>query len=153
MAEQELPGPPMANTFFRRAAVFAAIYALVDLMVLLVGGLFIYARLVGVFAGYYAAMDMVELREAGVEWGWTRYVVLLLVAVAGFLGFVIYAWRRHAHLQAFEDETAGDDGANSSEGDNGMESSEGDDRTDSSEGDNGMESPEGDDRTDSSDGD
>lgn len=117
MAEQELPGPEMAHTFFRRAAVFAVIYAFVDLMILLVGGLFIYARIVGVFAGFYAAMDIVELREAGAEWGWTRYLVILAVAVGGFLGFVIYAWRRHVHVQALGDETDGDDEAASTEDD------------------------------------
>jgi hypothetical protein len=93
-------------TYFRRAAVFAMIYAVVDFLVLTVGGPFIYARLIGVVVGFYAAMDIVELREAGAEWGWTRYAVLLFVAIGGFLGFVIYAWRRHVHLMAIEETEA-----------------------------------------------
>lgn len=150
MAEQELPGPPRAHTFFRRAAVFAAIYAFVDLMILLVGGLFIYARIVGVFVGFYAAMDMVELREAGAEWGWTRYLVIVAVAVGGFLGFVFYAWRRHVHVQALGEETEADDEGESSKGDDEVEASDDDEGVEASDDDEVVEASDGNEVADSS---
>lgn len=152
MAEQELPGPEMAHTFFRRAAVFAAIYAFVDLMILLVGGLFIYARIVGVFVGFYAAMDIVELREAGADWGWTRYLVIVAVAVGGFLGFVIYAWRRHVHVQALGEETEADEGG-SSRDDDKTASSDSDDEGASAAGDDGVKASDDDEVAEASEGD
>lgn len=102
MADSTPPDLAVPATYFRRAAAIAVIYAIVDFLVLTVGGPFIYARLVGVLVGFYAALDIVELEDAGVEWGWTRYVVLLFVAIGGFLGFVIYAWRRQVHVRALD---------------------------------------------------
>lgn len=86
------------NTFFRRGMVVAILYAVVDALILFVGSPFIPFRVIGAVAAYYATRDMVLVREAGVDWGRTRYLVLLGVGVAGFLGYFFYAYRRAVHL-------------------------------------------------------
>lgn len=90
------------NTYYRRGMVVAVLYAVVDVMTLLVGGPWLYLRLIGVVAVYFATRDLVVLREAGLEWGWTRYLLLVFVGVGGFLGYFYYAWRRTRHLQNAE---------------------------------------------------
>lgn len=117
MSEPSPLESPVSDTFLRRAAAFAMIYALVDFLILTVGGPFIFGRLVGVMVGFYAALDMEELREQGAEWGWTRWVLLILVAIGGFLGFLLYAWRRHAHLQTIENGESGPEEAASASDD------------------------------------
>lgn len=96
------------NTFYRRGMVVAVLYAVVDVLILFFGGPFVFFRLIGVVAGYYAIRDIVVLREAGLEWGWTRYLLLAFVAVGGFLGYFYYAWRRTHHLRDVEIEPAED---------------------------------------------
>lgn len=85
--------------YVRLGLVFAFGYALVDVLIVVYGGGFVFFRFIGVVVAVFVIMDMVRLKEAGVEWGWTRYVVLVVVAIGGFLGFVIYAWRRYVHLE------------------------------------------------------
>lgn len=109
MAEYAVPVDSIDNRYYRRAAVTAVFYAVIDLLILVFGGLFVPFRLVGVIAAYFVIRDMMVLREAGVEWGWTRYVVLVFVAIGGFLGFIIYAWRRYSHLEAIGGEGDGDE--------------------------------------------
>lgn len=115
MAENAAPVDSIDNRYSRRAGITAVAYAVVDLLILIYGGLFVPFRFIGVIAAYFVVRDMIVLREAGVEWGWTRYLVLVLVAVGGFLGFIVYAWRRYSHLEAHswpeteaEDESADD---------------------------------------------
>ncbi|MFW5965389.1 MAG: hypothetical protein ACOCP3_01400, partial [Halodesulfurarchaeum sp.] len=62
------------------------------------GGGFIIFRLIGVLAAYYASKDVVLLREAGLEWGKTRFLVIVFVGIGGFLGFFFYAYRRAIHV-------------------------------------------------------
>ncbi|MFB6086201.1 MAG: hypothetical protein ABEJ84_05265 [Halodesulfurarchaeum sp.] len=90
------------NTFYRRGMVVAILYAIVDVLILLFGGEFITFRIIGVIAVYYATRDIVELREIGLEWGKTRYLVLIFVGIGGFLGYFFYAWRRTGHLSDAE---------------------------------------------------
>ena len=90
------------NRFFRRGMVVAILYAIVDLLIIIVGTPVIVFRLIGVIAVYYATRDMIVLREAGLEWGKTRYVILVFVGIGGFLGYFYYAWRRTVHLRDLE---------------------------------------------------
>ncbi|APE96243.1 hypothetical protein [Halodesulfurarchaeum formicicum] len=90
------------NTFFRRGMVVAILYAIVDALIIFGGSPFIVFRLIGVVAAYYATRDMVLLREAGLDWGWTRYLVLVLVGAAGFLGYFFYAYRRAVNLSGVD---------------------------------------------------
>ncbi|MBS3759942.1 hypothetical protein [Halodesulfurarchaeum sp.] len=90
------------NSFFRRGMVVAILYAIVDGLILLVPGPFVLFRLIGVIAAYYATRDMIVLREAGLEWGKTRFAILVFVGIGGFLGFFFYAWRRTVHLRNLE---------------------------------------------------
>lgn len=90
------------NTFYRRGMVVAVLYAIVDILILLFGGPFVPFRLIGVVAVYYATRDIVELRDLGLEWGTTRYLVLVVVGIGGFLGYFYYAWRRTIHLSNVE---------------------------------------------------
>lgn len=124
MSEYAVPVDSIDNRYFRRAGYTAVVYALVDVLNLFYGGPFVLFRLVGVIAGYFVIKDMVVLYEAGVDWGWTRYLVLMFVAVGGFLGFIVYAWRRYIHLEAHSvaeatPETAAgpDDGSSGTAGD------------------------------------
>lgn len=98
MAEVPDAVDELDNTFYRRGMVVAVLYAVVDVLILFGGGPFVFLRLIGVVAAYYATRDMVVLREAGLEWGWTRYLLLVFVGVGGFLGYFYYAWRRTHHL-------------------------------------------------------
>ncbi|MFW5900696.1 MAG: hypothetical protein ACOCTH_02850 [Halodesulfurarchaeum sp.] len=90
------------NRFFRRGMVVAILYAIVDLLIIVVGTPVIVFRLIGVIVVYYATRDMVVLREAGLEWGATRYAILVVVGIGGFLGYFYYAWRRTVHLRDLE---------------------------------------------------
>lgn len=90
------------NRFFRRGMVVAILYAIVDGLILFVPGPWILFRLIGVFAVYYATRDIVVLRDAGLEWGKTRYLVLIFVGIGGFLGYFYYGWRRTTHLSNAE---------------------------------------------------
>lgn len=99
MGESEPIDEAVDLTFYRRALVVAFAYAVIDLLVVFVGRIAVPFRLIGVVVAYFVIKDMIVLREAGVEWGWTRYVVLVVAAVGGFLGFAVYAWRRNVHLQ------------------------------------------------------
>lgn len=90
------------NTFYRRGMVVAVLYAIVDILILLFGGPLVPFRLIGVVAVYYATQDIVRLRDLGLEWGKTRYLVLVIVGIGGFLGYFYYAWRRTAHLSNVE---------------------------------------------------
>ena len=87
------------NRFFKRGMVVAILYAIVDVLILTVGGPFVFFRLIGVAAAYYATRDIIVLREAGLDWGKTRYAVLVFVGIGGFLGYFYYAWRRTVHLR------------------------------------------------------
>lgn len=86
------------NRFFRRGMIVAVLYAIGDAVILFVAAQFVFLRLIGIIAAYYAARDMIELREVGLEWGKTRYLVLVFVGIGGFLGYFFYAWRRTGHL-------------------------------------------------------
>lgn len=99
MAEVPSSMESIDNRFYRRGMIVAVLYAVVDILIIFFGGPFVFLRLIGVIAVYYAIRDMVVLREAGLEWGWTRYVVLVFVGIGGFLGYFYYAWRRTRHLQ------------------------------------------------------
>lgn len=90
------------NTFFRRGMVVALLYAVVDLLIIVLGTPVIWFRLIGVIAVYYATRDIVVLREAGLDWGNTRYAILVFVGIGGFLGYFYYAWRRTVHLRDLE---------------------------------------------------
>jgi hypothetical protein len=86
------------NTFYRRGMIVAVLYAIVDGLILFVPGPWILFRLIGVVAVYYATRDIIVLREAGLHWGKTRYLLLIFVGIGGFLGYFFYAWRRMGHL-------------------------------------------------------
>lgn len=88
------------NTFYRRGMIVAVLYAVVDGLILFLGGPWIFFRLIGIVAAYYASRDIVVLKEAGLEWGWTRFPLLVFVGIGGFLGYFYYAWRRTRHVQA-----------------------------------------------------
>lgn len=92
----------VGRRYFRLAGVVAIVYAGIDFAIIGFGSALLPLRLIGVAAALFVIMDMIELREAGVEWGWTRYLVLIGVAVLGFLGFIIYAYRRMSKLQAIK---------------------------------------------------
>ncbi|MFW5922183.1 MAG: hypothetical protein ACOCRC_02630 [Halodesulfurarchaeum sp.] len=86
------------NTFYRRGMVVAVLYGIVDALILFVPGPWVLFRLIGAVVAYYAARDIVALREVGLHWGKTRYLLLLFVGIGGFLGYFFYAWRRMGHL-------------------------------------------------------
>ena len=151
MAENAIPVDSIDNRYYRRAGITAVAYAVVDLLILLFGGLFVPFRLIGVIAAYFVIRDMMVLRDAGVEWGWTRYLVLVLVAIGGFLGFIIYAWRRYSHLQDHSwPETDAEDGS-TDPGETGAEAASADD-PDSDASEVVREDVDGDTADDSSDG-
>lgn len=100
MAESSDPQGTIDTTQFRRAGIVAFIYAVVDFLIVLGGSFFMPLRLIGIVAAFFVIKDILVLREAGLDWGWTRYLVLIVVAVGGFLGFFFYAWRRHTHLES-----------------------------------------------------
>jgi len=100
MAEVPSSMESIDNRFYRRGMIVAVLYAIVDVLIIFGGGPFVFLRLIGVIAVYYATRDMVVLREAGLEWGKTRYLILIFVGIGGFLGYFYYAWRRTRHLQA-----------------------------------------------------
>ncbi|MFB6110411.1 MAG: hypothetical protein ABEJ60_06000 [Halodesulfurarchaeum sp.] len=90
------------NTFFRRGVVVAVLYAVVDALILFFGSPFVPFRLIGVVAAYYAIQDTMLLREAGIDWGLSRYLVFAFVGAGGFLGYAFYAYRRAVHLSNAE---------------------------------------------------
>lgn len=121
MGESADPVEAVETKYFRRGAITAVFYAVVDLLIVIFGGPFIPLRLIGVVAAYFIARDVVLLQEAGVEWGWTRFLVLIFVAIGGFLGFIVYAWRRHVHIEAAtwpSEEAADTDGEDTVAGEN-----------------------------------
>jgi hypothetical protein len=87
------------NRFFRRGMVVAVLYALVDALIILVPGPFVLFRFIGVLAAYYATRDTIVLRDAGLDWGKTRFAIIVFVGVGGFLGYFFYAYRRTVHLR------------------------------------------------------
>lgn len=99
MAESSEPSGRVDPKQFRRAGIVAFLYAIVDFLIILGGSFFVPLRLIGVAVAIFVIKDMLVLHEAGLEWGWTRYLVLIVVAVGGFLGFFFYAWRRRQHLE------------------------------------------------------
>lgn len=98
MSDSSDPPPDVGNTYFRLAGVVAVVYAIVDFLILGYGSGLLPLRFVGAIGAIFVIMDITQIREAGVEWGWTRYLLLVLVAVGGFLGFVVYAYSRYLHL-------------------------------------------------------
>ncbi len=90
------------NTFFRRGMIVALLYGVVDGLILFVSGPFILFRLIGVIAVYYATRDIIVLQDAGLDWGKSRYLLLIFVGIGGFLGYFFYAWRRTVHLSNVE---------------------------------------------------
>lgn len=98
--DEDSPATALDSTHFRRAGITAFFYAVIDVLIVFIGGPFVLFRLIGIVAAYFVVRDMMVLREAGIEWGWTRYLILVFVAVGGFLGFFVYAWRRHQHVEA-----------------------------------------------------
>ena len=111
MSDSTGPTADVGRRYFRLAGVVAIAYAVIDFAIIGFGSGLLPLRLIGVAAALFVIMDMIELREAGVEWGWTRYLVLVGVAVLGFLGFIIYAYRRMSKVQALEaaDAESGDE--------------------------------------------
>lgn len=87
------------NRFFKRGFIVAALYAIVDALILFVPGPWLPFRFIGVIAGYYATRDTIVLREAGLDWGKTRYALIAFVGAGGFLGYFFYAYRRTIHLR------------------------------------------------------
>ncbi len=119
MSDSSDPSAAVGNTYFRLAGVVAVVYAIIDFLILAFGTGLLPLRFVGVVGAFFVIMDVTEIREAGVMWGWTRYLLAILVAVGGFLGFVVYAYSRYLHLnpdaleelrQSDADETAEVDG-------------------------------------------
>lgn len=130
MSDSSDPSPDVGNTYFRLAGVVAVVYAIIDFLILGFGSGLLPLRFVGVVGAFFVIMDISEIREAGVEWGWTRYLLLVLVAVGGFLGFVVYAYSRYLHLhpdalekyrQSDDAETASGDGTGDGNAGNGSD--------------------------------